>query len=237
MTDDLLLDVRSLSSGYGERRVLDDVDFQVAKGEIVALLGPNGAGKSTFIASVMNVTRRFAGTIHFEGQDITRVPTRRLAGLGIAIVPQGIGVFADMNVAENLRIARSASGRDSEGQMEEQVLEIFPVLREKWRQRAGSLSGGQRQMLAIARALSARPTLLLLDEPSLGLAPQAVASLMQAIKGAREQLGVSVVLAEQDVGAASAAASRFYLLKVGRVASSGEIGEGLREQIGAEYLV
>jgi len=135
VTDDLLLDVRSLSSGYGERRVLDDVDFQVAKGEIVALLGPNGAGKSTFIASVMNVTRRFAGTIHFEGQDITRVPTRRLAGLGIAIVPQGIGVFADMNVAENLRIARSASGRDSEGQMEEQVLEIFPVLREKWRQR------------------------------------------------------------------------------------------------------
>lgn len=237
MSTDSLLDVRSLSSGYGEKRVLHEVDFQVARGEIVALLGPNGAGKSTFIASVMNATRRFGGTIHFEDRDITRVPTRQLAPLGVSVVPQGSGVFPDMSVGENLRLARSASRRDPGGEMEEQVLQIFPILREKWGQRAASLSGGQRQMVAIARALSARPTLLLLDEPSLGLAPQAVAALMQAIKKAREQLGVSVVLAEQDVGAASAAATRYYLLKVGRVAASGDIREGLREQIGAEYLV
>jgi branched-chain amino acid transport system ATP-binding protein len=237
MTGDLLLDVRGLSTGYGEKRVLEDVDFQLARGEIVALLGPNGSGKSTFIASVMNATRRFAGTIEFEGEDITRFATWRLAGRGIAIVPQGTGVFPEMSVAENLRLARKAAGRDPNGEAEEQILELFPALREKWRQRAASLSGGQRQMVAIARALSARPKLLLLDEPSLGLAPQAVGALMDAIKIAREQLSVSVVLAEQDVGAASAAASRFYLMKVGRVAFSGEIGEGLREQIAAEYLV
>ncbi len=232
-----LLDVEGLTSGYGDKRVLQKVDFRLERGEIVALLGPNGAGKSTFIASVMNTTRRFGGHTQFDGEDITRTPTWKLAGRGIAIVPQGIGVFPDMSVADNLRLARSAAGRDERGETEDQILELFPMLREKWTQRASSLSGGQRQMVAIARALSARPKLLLLDEPSLGLAPQAVAALMDTVRSAREHLGVSVVLAEQDVGAAAAAASRFYLLKVGRVAFSGEIGEGLREQIAAEYLV
>jgi branched-chain amino acid transport system ATP-binding protein len=232
-----LLSVEDLSSGYGDIRVLYNVDVFVERGEIVALLGPNGAGKSTFITSVVNATRRFAGRVLFDGEDVSHVPTSRFASMGVSVVPQGIGVFGEMNVAENIAVARAAAGRDRDGKTEEEIVELFPILRERWHQRAGNLSGGQRQMLAVARALSARPRLLLLDEPSLGLAPKAVAALMHSIAEARERLDLSVVLAEQDVAAASAACMRFYLLKVGRVAAAGEIGADFRERVAAEYLV
>jgi branched-chain amino acid transport system ATP-binding protein len=232
-----LLEVRGLCSGYGQKRVLEDVDIEIGPAEIVALLGPNGAGKTTFIESIVNVTRRFEGTIRFEDRDVSDLPTWRFASAGVASVPQGIGVFPDLTVAENLRLGRVASGRDTENETEEELLGLFPILREKWRQPAAQLSGGQRQMVAIARALSARPRLLLLDEPSLGLAPQAVRSVMEQIESAKERLGLSVLLAEQDVTAASTVCSRFYLLRVGRVAASGNVGGGFREQLAAEYLV
>jgi branched-chain amino acid transport system ATP-binding protein len=232
-----MLEVRGLSSGYGGKRVIDDLDMVVEAGEIVALLGPNGAGKTTFIASIVNATRRFAGTVHLEGKDVTHLHTWRFAAEGVAVVPQGIGVFPDLTVSENLRLGRDAAGRDPDGETEEELLGLFPMLREKWRQPAASLSGGQRQMVAICRALSARPRLLLLDEPSLGLAPQAVASLMEQIRSARDRLGLAVVLAEQDVTAASTVCSRYYLLRVGRIAAAGEVDDGFRERLAAEYLV
>lgn len=231
-----LLEVEGLSAGYGDKQVLSEITFRLMPGEVVALLGPNGAGKSTFIASIVNQTKRFGGVVRFDGEDISRVPTWRFASRGIAVVPQGIGVFGEMSVAENLRMAREVAGRDPRGESEEEILDLFPMLREKWRHRAASLSGGQRQMLAVARALSARPRLLLLDEPSLGLAPMAVTGLMDAIVTARESLNLSVVLAEQDVGAASTACTRFYCLKVGKVSTEGAITDGFREQIAAEYL-
>jgi branched-chain amino acid transport system ATP-binding protein len=231
-----LFETRGLCSGYGAKRVLEDVDVSIEPGEIVALLGPNGAGKTTFIASAVNATRRFAGSVHFDGREVSDLPTWRFASEGVAVVPQGIGVFPDLTVAENLRLGRDAAGRDPKGETEEELLWLFPILREKWRQPTANLSGGQRQMVAIARALSARPRLLLLDEPSLGLAPQAVSSVMEQIRAARDRLGLSVVLAEQDVTAASTVCSRFYLLRVGRVDASGEVGDDFRERLAAEYM-
>ncbi len=231
-----LLEVRGLAAGYADKQVLTGIDLEIQQGEIVALLGPNGAGKSTFMASLVNATRRFGGIVKLDGENVTPVPTWQFAAKGVAVVPQGIGVFGEMSVGENLRLARSVARRDPEGESEEEILELFPILREKWGQRAASLSGGQRQMVAVARALSARPRLLLLDEPSLGLAPLAVASLMEAIVAARENLNLSVILAEQDVAAASRACSRFYLLKVGKLVDQGPIGDDVRERIAAEYL-
>lgn len=232
-----LMSIEGLCAGYGEKRVLESVDMRVDAGEVVALLGPNGAGKTTFMSAIVNEARRFSGRVVFDGSDLSRVPTWRFASLGIAMVPQGIGVFSDLSVEENLRLARVAAGRDRTEETEAQVLQLFPVLKEKWKQAATHLSGGQRQMLAIGRALAAKPRLLLLDEPSLGLAPKAVATLMEGIVWASRNLNLAVVLAEQDVGAAGSACSRYYLLKVGRVASEGTIDAGFRERVGAEYLV
>jgi branched-chain amino acid transport system ATP-binding protein len=232
-----LFELRGLTAGYGDKQVVREATLEIAEGEIVALLGPNGAGKSTLLSSVLNLTRRFGGEVRFDGEDISQTPTWRFASMGIALVPQGIGVFGEMTVGENLRMARRTSGRDPNAESETEILDLFPVLREKWDHRAASLSGGQRQMVGVARALSARPRLLLLDEPSLGLAPLAVKGLMDAIVTARDAFDLSVILAEQDVGAAAAACSRYYLLKVGRISDSGVIGDGFRERIGAEYLV
>jgi branched-chain amino acid transport system ATP-binding protein len=231
-----LLSVHELAAGYGQKRVLSDVELEVGAGEVVALLGPNGAGKSTFMGAIVNEVRRFGGQAVFEGRSTSGVPTWKFASMGIAMVPQGIGVFSDLTVAENLRLARVAARRDPEGETEEQILRLFPALKEKWNQTAAYLSGGQRQMLAIGRALSAKPRLLLLDEPSLGLAPMAVAALMEGIGWTSQNMGLAVILAEQDVGAAASVCSRYYLLRVGRVVSKGDVTANFREQVGAEYL-
>jgi branched-chain amino acid transport system ATP-binding protein len=230
------LRIEDLVAGYGRKQVIQGVSFDVAPGEIVALLGANGAGKTTFMSAVVNEVRRFSGRVVFEGTDVSRIRTWRFASLGIAMVPQGIGVFSDLTVAENLKLARIAAGRDPQGETEEQIVRLFPILKEKWAQAAAFLSGGQRQMLAIGRALSAKPRLLLLDEPSLGLAPQAVASLMEGIVWASRNLDLAVILAEQDVAAAASASSRYYLLKVGMIASEGTVDAGFRERVAAEYL-
>jgi branched-chain amino acid transport system ATP-binding protein len=231
-----LLSVHDLVAGYGQKRVLSGVELEVGAGEVIALLGPNGAGKSTFMGAVVNEVRRFGGTAVFDGRSTSGVPTWKFASMGIAMVPQGIGVFSDLSVAENLRLARVAAGRDPNGETEEQILKLFPVLKEKWTQTAAYLSGGQRQMLAIGRALSAKPRLLLLDEPSLGLAPMAVEALMEGIGWTSKNMGVAVILAEQDVGAAASVCTRYYLLRVGQVVSKGQVGPNFREQVGAEYL-
>jgi branched-chain amino acid transport system ATP-binding protein len=220
-----VLDVRGLDVHYGDAQALWSVDLGVGPGETVAVVGPNGAGKSTLVNAIAGLQPPSAGQILVGGTDVSRLPAHRVCTAGVAIVPEGRRVFAQMTVADNLALGayRPAARRAHRATLA-RVHALFPRLAERAGQLAGSLSGGEQQMVAIGRALMATPTLLLLDEPSLGLAPVVVDEVYDAI-GAIASSGVSVLVVEQDVRRALAASRRGYLLSEGRVATTGTPAE------------
>jgi len=211
-----LLEIENLRVGYGAIEALHGVSLRVEPGHIVAILGANGAGKSTALRTISGLLRPTGGQIVFDGKRIDGLPPHRIVELGIAHVPEGRGVFANFTVEENLTIGGFIRRDRGVAGDRERVLEFFPRLRERLRQNAGTLSGGEQQMLAIARALLARPRLLLLDEPSLGLAPQIVQTIFKVIRQINQQ-GTTVLLVEQNVHMALNAAHFGYVLEVGAI--------------------
>jgi branched-chain amino acid transport system ATP-binding protein len=223
---DALLSVRHVGARYGSTVALRDVSFDVRRGEIVTILGANGAGKTTTLNTVMGVVPASAGQVYFEGEDITGRASEWVVGRGIALSPEGRRIFGKLTVFENLRMgAGMHQARVRERYSE--IAELFPILERKRDQFAGLLSGGEQQQLAIARALMSGPKLLLLDEPSLGLAPIIVGAVFDLIGRLRER-GITVVLVEQNVERALEIADRGYVVGIGRVQLSGSVGE-LRE--------
>ena len=211
-----MLRINNVSTSYGAVQALENVNITVNKGEIVTLIGANGAGKTTTLMTVCGNPRAKAGSIHFEGQNITAWPTHRIMRAGIAISPEGRRVFTDLTVTENLLMGGFfLNSEDTEAGIEH-VFKLFPRLRERAHQRAGTMSGGEQQMLAIARALMTRPRLLLLDEPTLGLAPLIIAQIFDIIRTIREE-GVTIFLVEQNANQALHVADRGYVLENGCV--------------------
>jgi branched-chain amino acid transport system ATP-binding protein len=220
-----MLALSGVASGYGRTRVLRDIEMQVHPGEIVALVGANGAGKSTLLGTIMGSVTASAGTVNFKDADITRLKTPAIVARGIAQVPERRQLFGTMTVEENLLLgAYTRTDADGVRADIEKHYEQFPVLKERRRQLAGTLSGGEQQMLAIARALMSRPKLLLNDEPSLGLAPLMVARIFEQIAQLRDA-GVTVLLVEQNARVALEIADRAYVLESGRITLSGPARE------------
>jgi branched-chain amino acid transport system ATP-binding protein len=220
-----MLAIESLQVGYGSIVALRGVDIAVAKGEIVAVIGPNGAGKSTLLLTIAGVVKAKAGAVKFDGRAVLGEAPEKLAASGLALVPEGRHIFGSLTVAENIALgATTRNDRDGIAADTEKVLDMFPVLRDRYRQRAGNLSGGEQQMLAISRALLSRPKLLLLDEPSLGLAPLIVKQVYDAIYALRAQ-GLTVLVVEQSVNRALAAADRAYVMSAGAIAMVGRSSE------------
>ncbi len=220
-----LLKATDLTAGYGPVTVLQQLDLEVQEGEFVVMLGANGAGKTTTMRAISGLISRH-GHVEFEGVDITKASPDAIVRAGIAQVPQGRGTFPELSVEDNLYTgAFVRSGADSVRDDIARWLEVFPRLAERRHQRAGSLSGGEQQMLAIARALMSRPKLLLCDEPSLGLAPLITQELFAVLEGLHRDEGLSVLLVEQNANLAMHIASRVYLLETGRIVASGSAAE------------
>jgi branched-chain amino acid transport system ATP-binding protein len=221
-----LLAVSDVVTGYGPTIVNRGVSLTLGEGEIVTILGPNGAGKSTLLKAIAGLIRPRAGTIAFDGAEVTGLAADVMARRGVVLVPEGRKIFVDMTVEENLRLGAYARRDDAAVEVDfATMLAFFPILATKRRDKGGSLSGGQQQMLAIARGLMTRPRVLLLDEPSLGLSPLLVKEIKAIILGIGERFGASVLLVEQNAGLALSVASRGYLMQNGRIAVSGAIAE------------
>jgi branched-chain amino acid transport system ATP-binding protein len=214
-----LLSVHGLSVAYGKVQAVRSIDLHVDEGEAVAVLGANGAGKSSIVRALTGLTRVGSGQIMFRGQDVTRLSSDRRAAAGMALVPEGRRVFSDMTVTENLLMGGYLAGREVPQRIEA-MFELFPRLRERRQQLAATLSGGEQQMLAIARALMRGPSLLILDEPSLGLSPLLVQTIYRALKDLRERK-MTILLAEQSASVALSLADRAYLLETGQVMLEG----------------
>jgi branched-chain amino acid transport system ATP-binding protein len=231
-----LLSVERLSAGYGPINALREVSLEVNEGEIVALIGANGAGKSTTLNCVSGVVRSRAGSIIFQGLHISSRPSHEIVKLGIAQSPEGRKIFPRMSVLENLQMG-AFTRRDAEVDADiEKMFALFPILRERKSQAGGLLSGGQQQMLAIARALMARPTLLMLDEPSLGLAPQIVVQIFDVIRDLNSK-GMSVLLVEQNARMALKVAHRGYVLETGTITMQDDAKKLLTDpRVRAAYL-
>jgi len=232
-----MLEVNNISVNYGAAPALWDVSLQVQPGELVCVVGPNGAGKTTLINAIAGMHRVRAGSLRFNGRDITALASHRFCEAGIAIVPEGRRLFTQMTVLDNLELGSFiASAKVHRKASLAHVLSLFPVLKVKLDSPAGSLSGGQQQMVAIGRALMARPGLLLLDEPSLGLAPLIVMDMFRIIRQINAQ-GTSVLLVEQNVAMAMELAKRAYVMEEGRIVAQGEASELLtRPEIQKAYL-
>lgn len=231
-----MLEVDDLAAGYGAVQALKGVSLHVDQGEIVTLIGANGAGKSTLLMSLCGDPRAQSGRILLNGQDITSKPTHEIMRSGVAHAPEGRRIFARMSVLENLMIGAQAAGHDPAAQLP-RVFDLFPRLRERQAQRGGTLSGGEQQMLAIGRALMSRPRLLLLDEPSLGLAPLISRQIFAAIRDLNAREGLTVLLVEQNANQALRLAHRGYVLVTGRITMSGSGAELLaRPEIRDAYL-
>jgi branched-chain amino acid transport system ATP-binding protein len=236
-SDGPILEVEDIHTYYGSIHALKGVSLQVNQGEIVSLLGANGAGKSTTLRSINGLNRARRGTIRFEGRDITRVPAHEIVRRGIAQSPEGRRLFPRMSVTENLEMG-AFQRRDRSGIREDMdhVFELFPRLHERRTQKAGTLSGGEQQMCAIARALMARPKLLLLDEPSLGLAPIFVERIFEIIRTINAQ-GTSILLVEQNALMALDTASRGYVMETGKIALTDSAAAlKVNEQVRKTYL-
>jgi branched-chain amino acid transport system ATP-binding protein len=234
---DALLSVENVQTYYGNIRALGGVTIDVKRGEIVALIGANGAGKSTMMMTIFGSPKARSGKIIFEGQDITDMPTHEIARLRIAQSPEGRRIFPRMTVLENLQMGASLDNLTYFKEDVEKVFHLFPRLKERITQRGGTLSGGEQQMLSIGRALMARPKLLLLDEPSLGLAPLIVKQIFEAIKELNANQGLTVFLVEQNAFGALKLAHRGYVMVNGMVTLSGSGKELLANpEVRAAYL-
>ena len=221
-----LLEVADIDTAYGAIVVNRDVSLSVAQGEIATILGPNGAGKTTLLRAICGLLKPKRGRIVMDGRDMTGQPPDRLAKAGVVMVPEGRRIFADLTVRENLRLG--AYSRDDRDQIDADIGRMesyFGILREKRDQKGGALSGGQQQMLAIARGLMARPRILLLDEPSLGLSPLMVKEVQSVIVDVRRNFGAAVLLVEQNASLALSVAERGYLMQSGRIVAANAIDE------------
>ena len=232
-----MLEIEELDVAYDDLQALWGVALRIESGEIVALIGPNGAGKSTLLRSIAGLVRPRRGQVRFQGQPITRTRPHDLVGRGIALVPEGRRLFARMSVLENLELgAFNPGARARRHETLAWVYQIFPILRERRHQLAGSLSGGEQQMLAVGRSLMARPRLLLLDEPSWGLAPRVVEQILQIIAEINRR-GVTILMVEQNVPAALGLAGRAYILETGRIVAEGSGAELLgQDHVRRSYL-
>ena len=232
-----MLEVSNLQVNYGAAPALWDVSIRVDRGELVCVVGPNGAGKSTLINVIAGLHRARGGRLSFDGQDITQLASHRFCAAGIAIVPEGRRLFTGMSVRDNLELGSYLpAAKASRAETLERVFALFPVLKEKLQAPAGALSGGQQQMVAIGRAMMSRPQLLLLDEPSLGLAPLVVAHMFKAIQEINAA-GTSVLLVEQNVSMAMDIAHRAYVMEEGRIVADGLASELVnRPEIRKAYL-
>lgn len=239
-----MLRVQSLRAGYGRVEVLSGVSLHVNPGEIVTLIGANGAGKSTLLAAIAGIVKPKAGSIEFQKKEIGSLPAESIAGQGCILVPEGRQIFSDMSVHENLLLGAylrlRSTERRSVGEDMEGIFGLFPILRTRREQRAGTLSGGEQQMLALGRALMGKPRILMLDEPSIGLAPLVVRSIMEVIVTLRGQ-GTTILLVEQNARAALSIADRGYVMETGRIvleASARELCDNRdvqRAYLGKEY--
>jgi branched-chain amino acid transport system ATP-binding protein len=234
---ELLLSGTGVETFYGKIQALKGIDFEVRKGEIATLIGSNGAGKSTLMMTIFGTPRARAGTILFDGKDITKLPTHEIARLGLAQSPEGRRIFPRMTVLENLQMGATVNNLAYFAEDVAKIYKLFPILEKRNTQRAGTLSGGEQQMLAIGRALMARPRLLLLDEPSLGLAPIIVRQIFAAIKELNEKEGLTVFLVEQNAFHALKLAHRAYVMVNGKITISGTGKELLsKPEVRAAYL-
>ena len=231
-----MLKLENINSGYGAIQALYDVNLEINQGEIVTLIGSNGAGKTTTLMTICGNPRLRTGTISFEGEDISDLHTHMIMRKGIAISPEGRRVFPDLNVLENLKMGAFFLNREEIEAGVEHVFELFPRLKERAGQRSGLMSGGEQQMLAIGRALMSKPKMLLLDEPTLGLAPLIIEQIFEVIKTIRDE-GITVFLVEQNANKALQIADRGYVLETGRIVLH-DTGANLllNDEVGKAYL-
>jgi branched-chain amino acid transport system ATP-binding protein len=215
-----MLELHQLRVGYDRIEVVHGIDLKLSEGEVLGMIGPNGAGKTSILRSICGLVRPAAGEARFEGRDLTGMAPEQIAKLGLSLVPEGRHIFKTLTVAENLRLG----ARDDDDGLMERTLERFPILRERSRQRADRLSGGEQQQLAIARALLGRPRLLILDEPSLGLAPKMIDVIYELLQGLRED-GVTMLLVEQNAARTIDFCDRCVVLNTGRIRAEGSRDE------------
>ena len=233
-----MLKVEGLRAGYGSINILWDLSFEVNEGEVVAILGSNGAGKTTMVRAVTGMVRPSAGSVSFNGEELAKKSSRYILDKGIVQVPEGRQIFTEMTVLENLEMgAFNKATREAFPKNLEMSYQRFPRLKERAKQAAGTLSGGEQQMLAVARALIGMPRLLILDEPSLGLAPNIVDDILDVASSMARKDGIAVLLVEQDITKALACADRGYVIENGRIALEGTAGElSANEHVKKAYL-
>jgi branched-chain amino acid transport system ATP-binding protein len=217
-----MLVVKDLESGYGPMQVLWKPSIEVKKGSITSLLGPNGAGKSTLLSTVLGSVEPWKGTVEYEGKDITRLPSHKKVDMGLALVPEGKHLFPNMTVFENLTMgAYLKKALKYKNESLELVYDLFPRLKEREKQNAGSLSGGEQQMVTIGRALMSKPKLIMLDEPSQGLAPKLVGEVFETIQKMKNEIGLTILLIEQNADASLNAADYVYIMHEGVIKADG----------------
>jgi branched-chain amino acid transport system ATP-binding protein len=233
-----MLKIKAIDVGYGDVQVLDGISLQVEKGELVAVIGSNGAGKTTLLKSISGLLKPSKGSIEFKDMDISSMAPEKIVAKGIVQVPEGRLLFPDMTVRENLEMGAFLSDDKSEVSVRfQEVYELFPILEERKKQLASTLSGGERQMLAIGRGLMAGPELFILDEPSLGLAPKLVVTIFEMIEHINQDLGITVMLIEQNVRKSCEISARAYVIENGRVVLKGTGEEMLEnEHVKKAYL-
>jgi branched-chain amino acid transport system ATP-binding protein len=216
-----MLSVQNVSAGYGMVQILRDVTFQIQEKEIVSVIGPNGAGKTTLVKTIMGLLHPQSGTIQFKGKNIEKLPTYEIVKNGLAMIPEGREIFPTMTIEENLQLgAYTVNGKEKIKETKEKVYQIFPVLKKKQKALAQTLSGGEQQMLVICRSLMSNPQLLILDEPSLGLAPIIVEKVLDTVRTINDE-GVTVLLVEQNIHDSLNVADRGYVLEEGRIILEG----------------